>query len=60
MHLENVELEHRAAGSNKELLDNQLLWVHKFISNAIVDHSIYQNILLDLTNVMIQIQCFLG
>lgn len=34
MYLENVDVEHRAVSGNKELLDNWLPWVHKFISNA--------------------------
>ncbi|MHA2040141.1 MAG: IS1595 family transposase [Promethearchaeota archaeon] len=34
MYLENVKVEHRTVGSDKELLDNWLPWVHKFISNA--------------------------
>ena len=34
MHLKNVKLEHRAVSGDKELLDNWLPWVHKFISNA--------------------------
>lgn len=34
IHLENVEIEHRAVSGNKELLDHWLPWVHKFISNA--------------------------
>ena len=34
MYLENVEIEHRAVSGDKELLNNWLPWVHKFISNA--------------------------
>jgi len=34
MYLDNVEVEHHAVSGNKELLDNWLPWVHKFISNA--------------------------
>ena len=33
-HLKNVKIENRAVSGNKELLDNWLPWVHKFISNA--------------------------
>ena len=32
--LNNVQVEHLAVNGNKELLDNWLPWVHKFISNA--------------------------
>lgn len=34
IYLENVKIEHRAVSGDKELLDNWLPWVHKFISNA--------------------------
>lgn len=34
VYLDNVEVKHRAVSGNKELLDNWLPWVHKFISNA--------------------------
>jgi len=34
IYLDNVEVEHKAVSGNKELLDNWLPWVHKFISNA--------------------------
>ena len=33
-HLENVDVEHKTVGTDKELLDSWLPWVHKFISNA--------------------------
>lgn len=32
--LENVDVEFKTVGTDKELLDNWLPWVHKFISNA--------------------------
>jgi hypothetical protein len=32
--LENVDVEHKTVGIDKELLDSWLPWVHKFISNA--------------------------
>lgn len=32
--LENVEVEFKTVGTDKELLDSWLPWVHKFISNA--------------------------
>ena len=32
--LENVEVEYKTVGTDKELLDSWLPWVHKFISNA--------------------------
>lgn len=34
MHLDNANIKHREMGSNKEILDHWLPWVHKFISNA--------------------------
>jgi transposase-like protein len=34
IYLDNVNIEHRAVSGDKELLDNWLPWVHKFISNA--------------------------
>lgn len=33
-HLENIDVEHKTVGTDKELLDSWLPWVHKFISNA--------------------------
>ncbi len=33
-HLENVNVEYKTVGTDKELLDSWLPWVHKFISNA--------------------------
>jgi hypothetical protein len=33
-HLEHVDIECKTVGTNKELLDSWLPWVHKFISNA--------------------------
>jgi hypothetical protein len=32
--LENVDVEYKTVGTDKELLDSWLPWVHKFISNA--------------------------
>lgn len=34
VHLENVDIEFKTVGTDKELLDHWLPWVHKFISNA--------------------------
>jgi hypothetical protein len=33
-HLQNIDVEHKTVGTDKELLDSWLPWVHKFISNA--------------------------
>jgi transposase-like protein len=33
-HLENINVEYKTVGTDKELLDSWLPWVHKFISNA--------------------------
>lgn len=33
-HLENIDVESKTVGTDKELLDSWLPWVHKFISNA--------------------------
>lgn len=33
-HLENVDVEHKVVGTDKEILDHWLPWTHKFISNA--------------------------
>lgn len=32
--LENIDIKHKTVGTEKELLDSWLPWVHKFISNA--------------------------
>lgn len=32
--LENIDIAHKTVGTDKELLDSWLPWVHKFISNA--------------------------
>ena len=34
IHMDNIQIEHKAVSGDKELLDNWLPWVHKFISNA--------------------------
>lgn len=34
IHLKNVEVEHRVVGSDQNIADHWLPWVHKFISNA--------------------------
>ncbi len=34
IHLENVDVDYQVVGSNQEVLDHWLPWVHKFISNA--------------------------
>jgi len=34
VNLENIDVKSQVVGSNKELLDHWLPWVHKFISNA--------------------------
>ena len=34
IYLDKIKLEHKAVSGDKELLDNWLRWVHKFISNA--------------------------
>lgn len=34
IHLENVDIDYQVVGSNQEVLDHWLPWVHKFISNA--------------------------
>lgn len=34
VHLENVDVDYQVVGSDPELLDHWLPWVHKFISNA--------------------------
>lgn len=34
IHLDNVEVEHQVVGTDREILDHWLPWVHKFISNA--------------------------
>lgn len=33
-HLKNIEVEHKVVGTDKEILDHWLPWIHKFISNA--------------------------
>lgn len=34
IHLENIDVDYQVVGSNQEVLDHWLPWVHKFISNA--------------------------
>ena len=34
IHIDGIDIEHRAVTGDKELLDHWLPWVHKFISNA--------------------------
>jgi hypothetical protein len=34
IHVDGIDIEHRAVTGDKELLDHWLPWVHKFISNA--------------------------
>ena len=34
IHLENVDVDYQVVGSNEEILDHWLPWVHKFISNT--------------------------
>ena len=34
IHLQNVDVDYQVVGSNQEILDHWLPWVHKFISNA--------------------------
>ncbi len=34
IHLENLDVDYQVVGSNQEILDHWLPWVHKFISNA--------------------------
>lgn len=34
IHLENVDVDYQVGGSNQQVLDHWLPWVHKFISNA--------------------------
>lgn len=34
IHLKNVDVDYQVIGSNQEILDHWLPWVHKFISNA--------------------------
>jgi hypothetical protein len=34
IHLKNVDVDYQVVGSNQEMLDHWLPWVHKFISNA--------------------------
>ena len=36
IYLDNVKVEHRAVSGNKELLDNWLPWIHKFISTVCI------------------------
>lgn len=34
IHLKNLDVDYQVVGSNQEILDHWLPWVHKFISNA--------------------------